>query len=221
MSAACPACSAPMVGTRPIARRASAGSEVARERLNRSTAQAPRQRYGFCQSALAGEHWQMTIACTSATKARTALTMTSARFAYFFANGGTLSCRPSRSELTSTCPSQSGPGADADGRHLERRGDLRGKLGRDRLEHDGERAGVLQRERIFDDELGLARIASALPVAALLVDRLRQHAQDVPSRECRRRRAAARPRRPTRPPSTFTAAAPASFSRAPCVAHGF
>ena len=66
-------------------------------------------------------------------------------------------------------------GADADGRHVERRGDLRGELRGNRFEHDGKRAGILQRERIVEDELRLARIASALPIAALLIDRLRQH----------------------------------------------
>ena len=56
-------------------------------------------------------------------------------------------------------------------------GDLRGELRWNRLEHDGKRAGVLQRERIVEDQLCLLGIAPALAISALLIHRLRQHAE--------------------------------------------
>ena len=62
--------------------------------------------------------------------------------------GGILSCRPSTSELTSTWPSQSGPAPMPMVGIASARGQLRRELGGNRLEHDRERAGVLQRERV-------------------------------------------------------------------------
>ena len=59
---------------------------------------------------------------------------------------------------TRTWPSQCGAGADADGRDRELLGDLGGEVERDALEHDGERARGLDRQRVLDQR---ARAAPA------------------------------------------------------------
>ena len=72
--------------------------------------------------------------------------------------------------MTSTCPSQSRPGADADGRdgHLVR--DLAGELARDPFEHDGVTARLLQRTGVVDSLRGRRLVAALHLEAAQLVE---------------------------------------------------
>ena len=77
---------------------------------------------------------------------------------------------------TSTWPSQSGAGADADRRHVERLRDARGDRRRHRLEHDREAARLLQRERVVVELLRRRRRAALRLEAAELRRRLRRQA---------------------------------------------
>ncbi len=103
--------------------------------------------------------------------------MISERSTYLVAKGGTRSCRPSRSERDQHLAIAIRSRANADGRHFKCGGRAGREIGRNRFEHDGERSGILQRERVVEDDLRVAWIAAALPVAALLVHRLRRHAE--------------------------------------------
>ena len=74
-------------------------------------------------------------------------------------------------------PVAGGSGADADRRDAEPGCDGRGEIGRDRFEHQGERAGFFKGESVGDEHLGVMRIRRAFAVATELVHRLRCQAQ--------------------------------------------
>ena len=77
---------------------------------------------------------------------------------------------------TSTCASQSGPAPMPIVGMCSCAGDLRGDLGRHDLEHDRERAGLLQRLRVLQQPVRGLVAATLHPVAAERVDRLRGQA---------------------------------------------
>ena len=120
---------------------------------------------------------------------------------------------PSRSWKTSTWPSVSGPGADADHGHLDVRHQLFGDGARDRLEDDREAAASLQRQRLGADSRRRARVAPLrLPTAQRGRALRRQadvaHHGDPGLHD--RARAAKRSAGP--PPSSLTASQPASLT---------
>ena len=107
-------------------------------------------------------------------------------------------------------------GADADGRDAQAFADHLGELGRYGLEHDGESAGLLQRNGVIHEAFGRFRRLALHLVAAKLVDRLRRQA-DVPDTGmpiCTMRRTVSAM---CTPPSSFTAPAPPSCMRRPAL----
>ena len=68
------------------------------------------------------------------------------------------------------------PGADADGRDFELRGDVARDLVRDDFEDDGEGARLFERERVLDERARRVSRLRLQPVAAELVERLRREA---------------------------------------------
>ena len=152
------------------------------------------------------------VACTSATNARAASTMIPARLAYLFANGGILLCRPSRSELTSTCPSQSGPapiptvGTSSDA--VMRAASSEG-IASSTTANAPASCSASASLKMSSASCRRARAACT----ALLIHRLRQYTEMPHHRDAH----IDEPRTTSItdcPPSTLTAAAPASFSKA-------
>ena len=70
--------------------------------------------------------------------------MMSARSAYFVAKGGIAVVQAEQVRADQHLAIAVGTGADADGRNVERGGHAGREIGRNRFEHDGERAGILQ-----------------------------------------------------------------------------
>src|SRR5687768_11362990 len=70
-----------------------------------------------------------------------------------------------------------GPGADADRRHGERARGVAGHFARYRLEDDGERASILQRQRIRDQGIGFTWLRRPPDITTGLVYRLRLQAE--------------------------------------------
>ena len=121
-----------------------------------------------------------------------------------------------RSCHTSTCASVRGAGADADHRDVQGLGHLCGELGRHDLQHQGERADVLQRPGLPQQRR--ASLAAALhAVAAEHVHRLRRQAEVAHHRHPGGDERLDLGQHPA-PPSSLTAWAPASLRNRALVA---
>ena len=192
ISLACPACKAPIVGTRPSRCRRLAS----RRAVPDDPRWTPRPRHLSCAG---GYRWRGREEASGADVLdicpRAASTIVAERFAYGFTNDGTKrSNRPSMSWLTRICPSQSGPApmpiVGTSSCDVMRRGQLR----RDHFQNHREGPRFLKRVRVHRSghpaPLGLFRVCRSRPSD----ERIAAAARDAPSPECPHRPAAARRR---------------------------